>query len=122
MAGEIRSVADLRHLQRLGHCSRIALDGAQLAPHDRIGLPALLPVAGKSLTAAQDAGNLTSNGGLIVLREAANRLELAGVIADPLPDTRNQLFVVHSYRAMVTARMMAITAGSISPTRPYRTG
>jgi hypothetical protein len=74
-------------------------------------LPGLSPVARKSLTAAQDAGNLTSNGGLIVLREAASRLGLAGVIADPLPDTRNQLFVVHSYRAMATARMMAITAG-----------
>jgi hypothetical protein len=74
-------------------------------------LPGLSPVARKSLTAAQDAGNLTSNGGLIVLREAASRLGLAGVIADPLPDKRNQLFVVHSYRAMATARMMAITAG-----------
>jgi hypothetical protein len=74
-------------------------------------LPGLSPVGGKSLTAAQDAGNLTSNGGLIVLREAASRLGLASVIADPLPDTRNQLFVVHSYRAMATARMMAIAAG-----------
>ena len=70
-------------------------------------LPGLSPVAGKSLTAAQDAGNLTSNGGLIVLREAADRLGLAGVITDPLPDTRNQLVVVHSYRAMAKARMMA---------------
>ena len=74
-------------------------------------LPGLSPVAGKSLTAQQDAGNLTSNGGLVVLREAASRLGLAGVIADPLPDTRNQLLVVHSYRAMATARMMAIAAG-----------
>ena len=74
-------------------------------------LPGLSPVARKSLTAQQDAGNLTSNGGLIVLREAASRLGLAGVVADPLPDTRNQLLVVHSYRAMATARMMAIAAG-----------
>ena len=74
-------------------------------------LPGLSPVAGKSLTAARDGGNLTSNAGLIVLREAAARLRLAGVIADPLPDTRNQLFVIHSYRAMATARMMAIAAG-----------
>jgi hypothetical protein len=43
-----------------------------------------------------------------MLREAARRLDLAGVIADPLPDKRNPLFVIHSYRAMVTARMMAI--------------
>ena len=74
-------------------------------------LPGLSPVAGKSLTASQDAGNLSSNGGLVVLREAARRLDLAAVIADPLPDPRNQLLVVHSFRAMVTARMMAIAAG-----------
>jgi Transposase DDE domain group 1 len=74
-------------------------------------LPGLSPVARKSLTAAQDAGNLSSNGGLVVLREVARRLGLAAVIADPLPDRRNQLLVIHSYRAMVTARMMAIAAG-----------
>jgi hypothetical protein len=33
------------------------------------------------------------------------------VVADAVPDTRNQLFVLHSYRTMVTARMMAIAAG-----------
>jgi hypothetical protein len=74
-------------------------------------LPGLSPVWTKSLTVTQDAGNLSSNGGLIVLREAARRLGLAGVIADPLPDKRNPLFVIHSYRTMVTARMMAIAAG-----------
>ena len=36
-------------------------------------LPGLSPVWTKSLTAAQDAGNLSSNGGLVVLREAARR-------------------------------------------------
>ena len=74
-------------------------------------LPGLSPVAGKSLTAARDAGNLTSNGGLVVLREAANRSGLADVVAASLPDPRNQLLVIHSYRAMVTARMMCIAAG-----------
>jgi hypothetical protein len=74
-------------------------------------LPGLSPVAAKSLTAARDAGNLTSNGGLIVLRESALRSGVARVVAAPLPDMRNQLFVIHSYAAMVTARMMAIAAG-----------
>ena len=74
-------------------------------------LPGLSSVGSKSLTATRDAGNLSSNGGLIVLREAARRLGLAAVIADPLPDTRNPLLVIHSYRAMVTARVMAIAAG-----------
>jgi DDE family transposase len=66
-------------------------------------LPGLSPLVRKSLTATRDAGNLTSNGGLVVLREVARRLGLAAVVADPLPDRRNQLLVVHSYRAMVTA-------------------
>ena len=74
-------------------------------------LPGLSPVGTKSLTAAQDAGNLTSNGGLIVLREAAMRLGVADVVAAPLPDPRNPLLITHTYCAMVTARMMAICAG-----------
>jgi hypothetical protein len=52
-------------------------------------LPGLSPVAGKSLTAARDAGNLTSNGGLVVLREVANRSGVADVVGVPLPDPRS---------------------------------
>ena len=76
-------------------------------------LPGLSPVAGKQLTAARDAGNLSSNGGALLLREAALRLGLAQVIAGPLADleTRNPLLVTHSYDDMVTARMMAIGCG-----------
>jgi hypothetical protein len=74
-------------------------------------LPGLSPVQRKSLTAQQDAGNLTSNGGLIVLREVANRTGIANVIARPLPDKRNPLLITHTYTAMVTARMMCIAAG-----------
>jgi len=74
-------------------------------------LPGLSPVGSKSLTAAQDAGNLSSNGGLIMLREAARRLGLANVISGPLPDPRNPLLITHTYSVMVTARMMAIAAG-----------
>ena len=40
-------------------------------------LPGLSLVAGKSLTAAMDAGNLTSNDGLVALREIERRLEEA---------------------------------------------
>jgi hypothetical protein len=74
-------------------------------------LPGLSPVGAKSLTAAQDAGNLTSNGGLIVLRESALRLRVADVIAAPLPDARNPALITHTYASMALARMMAIAAG-----------
>ena len=76
-------------------------------------LPGLSPVAGKQLTAARDAGNLSSNGGALLLREAALRLGLAQVIAGPLADleTRNPLLITHTTGTMVTARMMAIGCG-----------
>ena len=74
-------------------------------------LPGLSPIGRKSLTAARDAGNLTSNGGLIVLRESALGSGVAAVVADAVPDRRNQVLVAHSYLAMVSARMMAIAAG-----------
>ncbi|MEO1610272.1 MAG: hypothetical protein AAFR90_13255 [Pseudomonadota bacterium] len=62
-------------------------------------LPGLSPVETKPLTASRDAGNLSSNGGLIVLREAARRLGLADVIAKQLPDARNPMLVTPEFSA-----------------------
>ena len=44
-------------------------------------LPCLSPVEGKPLTATFDAGRLSSDGGVIVLREIAELLDLAGTTA-----------------------------------------
>jgi hypothetical protein len=74
-------------------------------------LPGLSPLAGKPLTAQRDAGNLSSNGGLIVLRECPMLDQIANAIAAPLPETRNPLLITHSYADMVKARLLAIAAG-----------
>jgi Transposase DDE domain group 1 len=74
-------------------------------------LPCLSPVGAKSLTATFDAGRLSSDGGLIVLREIASRLELAQVIAGRLRDDRDPTRVLHSYSEMALARMLMIAAG-----------
>lgn len=74
-------------------------------------LPGLSPVEGKSLTATFDAGRLSSDGGLIVLREIATRLGLAETITAPLADDRDPSRVRHSYAEMATARMLMIAAG-----------
>jgi len=74
-------------------------------------LPGLSPVAAKSLTATFDAGRLSSDGGLIVLREIAARLRLAETITGPLRDDRDATRVRHSYAEMATARMLMIAAG-----------
>ena len=47
-------------------------------------LPGLSAVEGKPLTATFDAGRLSSDGGVIVLREIAERLGLAETITGPL--------------------------------------
>lgn len=74
-------------------------------------LPGLSPVAAKPLTATFDAGRLSSDGGVIVLREIAARLGLADVVTAPLPDDRDPLRVSHTYADMALARMMMIAAG-----------
>jgi DDE family transposase len=74
-------------------------------------LPGLSPVAGKPLTASFDAGRLSSDGGVIVLREIASRLGLAQAIAGRLRDDRDPTRVQHSYAEMVQARMLMIAAG-----------
>ena len=74
-------------------------------------LPGLSPVGAKSLTATFDAGRLSSDGGLIVLREIASRLGLAQVIAARLRDDRDPTRVLHSYSEMALARMLMIAAG-----------
>ncbi len=74
-------------------------------------LPGLSPVQSKPLTATFDGGRLSSDGGVVLLREIACRLGLADVIAGPLQDNRDPSRVHHSHAEMVTARMLAIAAG-----------
>lgn len=74
-------------------------------------LPGLSPVAAKSLTVTFDAGRLSSDGGLVVLREIEARLDLAGTITAPLRDYRDPSRVRHSYADMARARMLMIAAG-----------
>jgi Transposase DDE domain group 1 len=74
-------------------------------------LPGLSPVAGKPLTATFDAGRLSSDGGMIVLREIAARLGLAQAITARLRDERDPTRVQHSYVEMAQARMLMIAAG-----------
>ena len=74
-------------------------------------LPGLSPIAGKPVIATFDAGAMSSDGGVVVLREIGLRLGLADVIAKPLPDYRDPMRILHSYADMVMARMLAIAAG-----------
>ena len=75
-------------------------------------LPFDLPsVQRKKVSAAFDGGLISSDGGLVLLREAERRLRLAETLADCIRDRRNQAQVVHPLSAMLRFRMLAIACG-----------
>ena len=63
------------------------------------------------MSAAFDGGLISSDGGLVLLREAERRLGLAETLAGCIRDRRNQAQVVHPLSAMLRFRMLAIACG-----------
>ena len=83
---------------------------------DDSSLPFDLPsVQRKKVSAAFDGGLISSDGGLVLLREAERRLHLAETLAGCIRDRRNQAQVVHSLPAMLRFRMLAIACGGACP-------
>src|SRR5947199_8627902 len=74
-------------------------------------LPGLSPVHGKAMVARFDGGRLSSEGGLLALREAERRLGLADRLAACLKDPRAPEKVVHRLAQMIRFRMLMIAAG-----------
>ena len=74
-------------------------------------LPGLSPVQGKAVIARFDGGRLSSEGGLLVLREVERRLGLADRLAACLKDRRAPEKVVHRLAEIIRFRMLMIAAG-----------
>ncbi len=74
-------------------------------------LPGLSPVAGKALDVRFDGGDVSSDGGLLVLREVDRRLGVAEALAACLRDDRNPAQVCHTDTDMIRFRTLAIVAG-----------
>src|SRR6202047_1926090 len=74
-------------------------------------LPGLSPVQGKAVVARFDGGRLSSEGGLLVLREVERRLGLADRLALCLKDPRAPEKVVHGLAEIIRFRMLMIAAG-----------
>jgi hypothetical protein len=74
--------------------------------------PFLFPAIGrKKVTAAFDGGRITSDGGVLLLAAAEQRLGIAQRLASLIADPRNPLFVTHSVADILRARMLAIACG-----------
>ena len=74
-------------------------------------LPGLSPVGGKEITATFDGGQLSSDGGVLILRKVEERLGIATMLSRHVPDTRDPSRVVHTHADMIRARMFAIASG-----------
>ena len=74
-------------------------------------LPGLSPVQGKAMVARFDGGRLSSEGGLLALREVERGLGLADRLAACLKDPRAPEKVVHRLAQMIRFRMLMIAAG-----------
>jgi len=74
-------------------------------------LPGLSPVGGKPVIARFDGGHLSSDGGLLVLREVERRLDVAGRLAACIADPRDPERVVHGFDEIIRFRLLMIAAG-----------
>jgi hypothetical protein len=69
-------------------------------------LPGLSPIGGKPVIARFDGGHLSSDGGLLVLREVEQRLDLARRLAACIVDPRAPERVVHGLDEIIRTRML----------------
>ena len=74
-------------------------------------LPGLSPVGGKLVVARFDGGCLSSDAGVLVLREIEQRLGVAERLAGCIDDPRAQAQVVHGLAEMIRFRMLMIASG-----------
>ena len=74
-------------------------------------LPGLSPVQGKAVIARFGGGRLSSEGGLLALREIERRLAIADRLAACLKDPRMPEKVVHRLAEIIRFRMLMIAAG-----------
>ena len=74
-------------------------------------LPGLSPVGGKAIVARFDGGCMSSDGGLLVLREVEQRLAIASRLAGCIQDPRDPSRVVHGLDEIIRTRLLMIAAG-----------
>jgi hypothetical protein len=74
-------------------------------------LPGLSPAAGKPIIARFDGGQLSSDGGLLALREVEHRLGLAERLAACIDDPRAPERVQHGIAEILRFRLLMIAAG-----------
>jgi hypothetical protein len=82
------------------------------ATDDDILLPFSLPnICKKKVTAAFDGGQISSDGGVLLLAGADKRLGLIDALAKLIPDDRDPAQITHSMADILRERILAIACG-----------
>ena len=76
-----------------------------------LSLPGLSPVCGKTVVAKFDGGLLSSDGGILVLREVEQRLRVADRLAACMVDPRAPELITHTLAEIIRFRLLMIGAG-----------
>lgn len=74
-------------------------------------LPGLSPICGKPVVARFDGGQLSSDGGVLLLAEVERKLRIADRLARCVEDRRAPERIVHGLAEMIRFRALAIAAG-----------
>lgn len=73
--------------------------------------PALKRLRRQAVEVDFQGGTLTSDGGLLLLREVDRRLDLIGRVDRAIPDPRDPLYTAHPQAEILTSRIFGIAAG-----------
>ena len=71
----------------------------------------LTPVMDKKIELSFTGEDISSDGGLLLLKECEQQTGIIKAISECLTDGRHQSYVKHSYNEMITQRVMQIAAG-----------
>jgi hypothetical protein len=71
----------------------------------------LFPVSNKQIELSFTGDDISSDGGLLLLREVENQMGLIDRISNCITDNRDQRYVDHTIKEMLTQRVLQIAAG-----------
>ncbi len=71
----------------------------------------LLPVSGKKIELSYSGEQISSDGGLLLLREVENQVKLIDGISSCITDKRDSRYLDHSITELITQRVFQIAAG-----------
>ena len=73
--------------------------------------PALKRLRRRAVEADFEGGRLTSDAGLLLLREVDRKIGLIDAVNEAIPDPRDPRYVIHQQRELLAQRIFAIAAG-----------